>query len=116
MENNKRFIKAWYKWQRVDLPVSNFRQKRVKSLTYKIEHDLDHLASYLYTLGESVLSGSKIEIKDIVKGELDELEGINKELDICAIPSNEKIPYVNFINATRDMIEAILNHGVAPRA
>lgn len=109
MENNKRFIKAWYRWQRVDLPVSNFRQKRVNALTYKIEHDLDHLAGYLYTLGQKVISDSKIELTDIIKRELNELERINRELDACAIPNTEKKLYANFINATREMLEAILN-------
>ncbi len=107
MTTSKGFVRAWYDWQRVTLPVSNFRQRRVSAPTYEIEHDLDHLASNVASLGGSVISGEKIEYAKLARQELIVLENIASKLELCEVSMNEKSPLLKCIDATRTLLKEI---------
>ena len=88
-------------------PVSNFRQGRVNSPTYQIELELDHLISYVYSLGRSAIGGERIDYASLTKEELTELEDISTKLEMCVISDQEKAAFVEFIDATREILEEL---------
>jgi hypothetical protein len=107
MTKHKGLARAWYNWQHTALPVSNFRQGRVNAPTYKIEHDLDHLNSYLYGLGIEAISGKEIDYSKLVTQEITLLENIGKELEECEISASEKTIYSSYIAVTYALLQVM---------
>lgn len=107
MPYSKDFIRAWYQWQRTTVPVANFRLHRTDAPTYDLEHDLDHLASYVYSLGLKAIGKETADYAKLAAQELVELEQISSKLETCAISGNVKDTLVAYISATRRMLEAL---------
>jgi hypothetical protein len=107
MLSDKTFQKAWFLWRRMLAPVSNFRQGRVNSPTYNIELELDHLISYVYTLGGKAISGESLDYASLAKEELIELEKISGELGTCEISDLDKATFVEYVDSTREVLEAL---------
>lgn len=103
----REFIRAWYAWQRVALPVESFRQNRIRSPTLQLEHDLDHLRTYVQTTGGRFLSGTRWDWPLIVQRHLDELRNAGVELERLALDDAEKRPYREFVAATRRLLTAL---------
>ena len=101
------FIRAWYSWQHCAEPVANFRLKRTDAPTYEIESAIDHLASYTYSLGSSLIGQGDWNHHKLASEELVELEKISSELESCAISETEKTEFREYMAVTRALLEAI---------
>jgi hypothetical protein len=102
----KGFIRMWYAWQHSPEPVSNFRHRRVDAPTYRIEHDLDHLASGVYELCTSVIAG-RWEHARVADEELAELEELSRALEGCPISQDEKNEFRRYMSVTRMLLEEL---------
>jgi CO dehydrogenase/acetyl-CoA synthase beta subunit len=108
MATSKSFTQAWFEWQRSAAPIANFRLERTNAPTYRIEHDLDHLTSYVHALGLKALGNETVDFANLASQEFAELERISGELDRCSISEGEKKPFAAYISATRRVLEELI--------
>lgn len=105
--SNKSFTRAWYDWLRTPCPVANFRNGKVGALTYGVEHDLDHLASNVSRLGQSVIERVEWDYPKLASEELNAITAIETELESLAVTEEERDEYKRYILATRSLLEAV---------
>lgn len=108
MGNSKEFTQAWYHWRHSMAPIANFRLQRTDAPTYRIEHDLDHLASYIYALGLKAVGNEPVDYAKLASQELVELEKIISELERCNISADEKESFTTYLAATRLVLEGLI--------
>jgi hypothetical protein len=104
---SKALVRAWYVWQHSPEPVSSFRHRRIDAPTYGIEHDLDHLASNVYSLGSAAIGRETCDYHQRASEELAEIDRISAELDSCAIPETEKSKLAEYISVTRSLLQEL---------
>ncbi len=107
-DGRREFVRAWYAWQRVPLPVESFRQNRAGSSTLRLEHDLDHLRTDVHSTGSSFLSGTRWDWPSLVARHFDDLWEAEAELERLALCEADKRPYWAFVAATRRMLTALV--------
>jgi hypothetical protein len=101
MPVSKEFIRAWRAWQHAPSPHSNQYLLRKSVSTGKVEHDLDHMESYLYAMGLDAIEGKIYEYADIASRELSDLERISAELESCEIAESAKERFRQHIGIIR---------------
>lgn len=105
----KTFIRAWYEWNRLAVPTKNFRLNRYNTSTYGLELNLDHLSSYVHSLGSGLIEGRKYDFASLAAKELIELNQILLEVENCDIDEEEKDEFRKYISATQLLIQTIQN-------
>ena len=106
-KKREEFVHAWYAWQHVSLPTDNFRLRRRDSPLEAIECALDHMRSYVHSLGLGYLEGKTFEYGQLVKEESSEIEKVLNELASLSIGEEAKRPYREFVAATQQLLDAI---------
>ena len=69
--------------------------------TGRVEHDLDHMESYLYGIGLDVTEGKVYEYAKIASRGLSDLERISSELERCGVAESEKEIFREHIGIVR---------------
>jgi membrane carboxypeptidase/penicillin-binding protein len=69
--------------------------------TGKVEHDLSHMESHLYTIGLAAIEGKDYEYAEIANRELSDLERIGSELESCNIADSDKEIFQQHIGVIR---------------
>jgi hypothetical protein len=100
----REFVRAWYEWQRVALPVDSFRQGRTSSPTMDLEHDLDHMRSYVHDMGSAFLNEGRVTRPERVDRHLEALLAAEEQLTRLELPGEVSEPYSKFIRATRSLL------------
>jgi hypothetical protein len=95
------FIRAWRTWRHSSSPYSNDYLLNKDVATGKVEHDLDHMESYLYGIGLDVIEGKDYEYAEIAGRELSDLERIGSELESCDVAESEKEIFRKHIGIVR---------------
>ena len=90
MRVSNEFIRAWRAWRHSSSPYSNAYFLNKDVATGRVEHDLDHMESYLYGIGLDAIEGKSYEYGEIVIRELSDLERISSELEDCDVAESEK--------------------------
>ncbi len=104
----KSLIQAWAAWQQADAPIANSRLRRHMATTYEIEVQLDHLNSYLYTMGLNIIGGnSSLNYAKQIDQELVELNAIKMAIEKCEIPVNEKLAFTDYVAVTEKLYQEI---------
>lgn len=98
------FVRAWREWLRVETPIENSRHRRFDAPTYEVEVALDHLDSYLYSLGLAVIDGRDLELAKLTSEELSELDRLGCELESLVLTTREKRRFVESIAADRALL------------
>jgi hypothetical protein len=101
MPVSKDFIRAWRAWQHAPSPYSNKYVQRQSVTTGQVEHDLDHMESYLYGIGLDAIEGKSYEYGEIAGRELSDLERISSELESCGVAESEKEIFRKHIGLVR---------------
>lgn len=101
MPLSKGFIRAWRAWQHAPPPYSNKYVLRQSVATGRVEHDLDHMESYLYGIGLDAIGGRSYEYGEIASRELADLERISSELEGCDVAESEKEIFRKHIGIVR---------------
>ena|SRR5947209_5989537 len=101
MPVSNEFIRAWRAWQHASSPHSNQYLMRKSVATGKVEHDLDHMESYLYAMGLDAIEGKNYEYAEIASRELSDLERISLELESCDIRESDKEIFRQHIGVIR---------------
>jgi hypothetical protein len=76
-----------------------------------MELSLDHLASHIYSLGSSVISGEGWNYSQLASDDLAELEEIRSELESCGLQESEMEPFRTYITATQDLLQELIKLG-----
>lgn len=103
MQVSKEFIRAWHTWRRSASPYSNDYLLNKHVPTGKVEHDLDHMESYLYGIGLGAIEGKDYEYAKIAYHELSDLERIFLELENCDATENDKEIFRKHIGIVRNV-------------
>jgi hypothetical protein len=103
MSVSKEFIQAWRTWQHAPSPYSNKYVLRQSVTTGKVEHDLDHMESYLYGIGLDAIEGKTYDYAEIAGRELSDLERISSDLESCDVAEGEKEIFRRHIDIVRAM-------------
>ena len=111
MRVSKEFIRAWRAWQRAPSPYSNKYVLRQSVATSKVEHDLDHMESYLYAVGLDAIEGKVYEYAEIAPRELGDLDKISAELESCTVAEGEKEKFRAQIRVVRAVWEEMRKLG-----
>ena len=77
-------------WRHSSSPYSNAYLLNKDVATGKVEHDLDHMESYLYGIGLDAIEGKVYGYAEIAGRELSDLERISSELESCDVAESEK--------------------------
>ena len=101
MRVSKEFIRAWYTWRHSSASYTNDYLLNKEVATYAVEHDLDHMESYLYGVGLGAIEGKNYDFADVAGRELSDLERISAELDACDAAESEKERFRNHIGIVR---------------
>ena len=101
---------AWRTWQATSLPTDNFRAANARALTYGIECDLDHQASYLPHLVNALAARNPHwDIGLRAGAELRDLEEFKERVERLELPAGEEAPLLFYIAATTELLRAILD-------
>jgi hypothetical protein len=111
MPVSKEFIQAWRAWRHAPFPYSNKYLQRQSVPTERIEHDLDHMDTYLYGMGLDVIGGRESEYAEIAVRDLAELDRIDAELKSCDVAEDEKEIFRAHMQLMRTLLEEIKNLG-----
>jgi hypothetical protein len=109
------FIRAWHEWRHAVCPLSNDYVQNRDSPCFSVEHDLDHMDSWLYCIGNSVIEGKVYEYNQIASEALGELNGISALLEKCDIPENEKKEFQEYILIVRKLWKEIYKISLAQK-
>lgn len=104
----KSFVQAWQVWVRAEAPIKNSRLRRHTEPTYAIELELDHLVSYLHSMGTNIMAGKIFEnYLPQTNHDLATLTQIKISLDNCAGKELEKESFRNYLCQTEKVYEEI---------
>ncbi len=109
------FIRAWYEWRHAVCPLSNDYLQNRESPCFSVEHDLDHMDDWLYSIGHSLIEGKDYEYNQIASEGLVELGEICALLEKCDISENEKEEFQKYILIVRKLWEEIYKISLAQR-
>jgi len=98
------FIRAWRTWLHSAVPSENFHRGRANAPTYRVELDLDHLHSRLYSLGSAVIAGKSWDYAKLVAEELADLDRIGSDLEACTVPEEEKDVFRSYVLLARSVL------------
>lgn len=102
--------RVWETWRAIPIPVDNFRADNGRALTYGIECDLDHQASYLSTMMDALAGENPHwDFKLRAGTELRELNNLTERIECLELPAGIEAPLLNYIGATRDLLCAIID-------
>ncbi|MDQ3649273.1 MAG: hypothetical protein M3458_03125 [Acidobacteriota bacterium] len=107
MRVSKEFTRAWHAWLHAPSPYSSAYLLRKEITTGKVEHDLDHLESYLYSIGLAAIEGREYEYAEIAARDLAELSKINAELEGYDVVEGEKELFRSHIRVVRVLLEEL---------
>ena len=105
------FIKAWRDWLRRPVPASNFRNGRTGSPAYVIEHDIDHAASYIQGLVESLIAGKELDFQNLAAKELAEMHQLVAKLNDSELNGDEKQQYLGYLSDMTFLLREIERTG-----
>ncbi len=105
MALSKTFIQTWRKWIRLEVPTRNLPLNSAKVTTYEVE--LDHLRSYVHSLGNGVIESRNYNFKKLASAELERLNILSLEIESCDIAETEKKELQNYVSTTRLLLEEI---------
>jgi hypothetical protein len=105
------FIRAWYAWRHAPSPYSDAYLLRKEVASGRVEHDLDHMESYLYSLGLAAIEGKNYEYAEVAARDLAELDRISEELEGCDVTEGEKELFRSHIRVVRAVLEEIRKLG-----
>jgi len=111
MPVSKEFIRAWRTWRHAPSPYSNKYVLRQSVPTDKIEHDLDHMESYLYGMGLDAIGGRASEYTEIAARDLAKLDRIGAELESCDVDESGKEIFRAHMQVMRTLLEEIKKLG-----
>ena len=91
-------------------PTDNFRASNARALTYGIECDLEHQASYLETLVEALRAASPDwDFRLRAGAELKDLHNFRDRVECLELPPAVAAPLLAYMGITRQLLEAILS-------
>src|SRR5687767_12351885 len=105
--------RAWLTWLIPPLPVDAFRNGRESSV-YGIELGLDHLRTRLHSLMSGLETNNQWDYAAFAADALEELHQYELELDALRLAETVRIPYQNFIAASRDVAREFARLGSRP--
>lgn len=96
-------------WEGTPRPVANFLAGRVTAITFGIELDLDHQASYLETMIKALLEQNQYWDYGLRAGdELKDLAEFQSRLEALELPDEIAAPFCRYIDATRAMLDMVV--------
>jgi hypothetical protein len=107
MKISKEFIKAWRAWNHITkVPIRKSDYRNAPSLRGIID-ELDHLNSYIYSLGLGVISGNTIGKAKIATDDIVTIDRLAAEIEKCNISEEARSDLEIYIKATRALLEEI---------
>ena len=105
MAISKTFNRAWFKWIRLEFPAKNLHLNSAKVLSYEVE--LDHLRSYVYSLGKGVIENRNYDFGKLASEELERLNELSLEIESYGVTEKEKNELQKYILSTQLLLEEI---------
>jgi hypothetical protein len=96
-----KFMRSWQAWLRAKPPFRITREAPAEPLSAKIRYELSHNASYLYSIGQSAISGKNLAYGRIALEELSALERISANLENQMATSVEKAKIQSYIQLVK---------------
>ena len=103
----KDFIRAWYAWQHTSTPIINNQYSHKLECYDRVVHDLEHMASYLYSVCRNVISDGSISNPQIASQEISALARIETELEDCSIQETEKAQFREYMAFIKALLEEL---------
>jgi hypothetical protein len=108
MSLTSEFQNAVRSWEQTPRPFENFRASRGSALTYGIECDLDHQASYLETMIRQWHERNPHwDFRMRAENELRDLTEYQERIEALELPDGESGPLLRYVFATRLLLETI---------
>lgn len=103
---------AWRDWRRLPVPTESYRQGNRNALTYDLESSLDHVTSYVYSLGSAVMEKKDWDFTMRGIEVLHELGQIRIELEsgIASLDNGKSEEYLQFVDATERLLKELIQH------
>lgn len=107
---------AWEAWKATPLPVDNFLTRNVHAVTYGVECDLDHQASYLVAMVQELdARNPRWEFERHATNERVELREVRERIEALELPDDVEGPLLRYVDATDRLLAAILAYGTGSR-
>lgn len=108
MNLTSEFQNAVRSWEQTPRPFENFRTSRGSALTYGIECDLDHQASYLETMiRQWQEKNPHWDFRMRAQNELRDLGEYKERIAALELADDESGPLLRYVFATRLLLETI---------
>lgn len=96
-------------WKATPRPVENFLAGSGKALTYDVECDLEHQASYIETMVRALQEGNPHwDFAMRAEGELKDLTEFEERIDCLELPVEQSGPLRRYTEATRAVLKEVL--------
>ena len=105
MALSRTFIQTWRKWIRLDISTRKLPLNSAKAKSYEVE--LDHLRSYVHSLGNGVIESRNYNFKELASAELERLNKISLEIESNDVKGTENEELQHYISTTRLLLEEI---------
>ena len=100
---------AWRAWTETPRPFENFWEEKVDALSFGVELDLDHQATYLDGLMEELARGNREWHFHVhAQRELRDLEDFWGRIEAIELPAVVFARFDRYAKATRRLLNAIL--------
>jgi hypothetical protein len=101
----------WTEWNATPLPVDNFLSGDVRALTYGIECDLDHHASYVIALIDEFQAGNpRWEFQTLATTKRAELHELKERIRALELPEHVAAAFERYTDATDQLLLAVSQH------
>lgn len=95
-------------WEETPRPFQNFRAKCGSALTYGIECDLDHQASYIEVMIRAWQErNSHWDFRMRAESELRDLREYRERVEALELPVEESAPLLRYVSATEHLLRAV---------
>jgi hypothetical protein len=104
-------LRSWREWQRSLPAFDRVRASRAITSLSGVEHDLDHLASYIAWLFRALLNGEEFDFSRLANDQIQTLGSITEQLDI-EVDSVRAAELREFISGTEKLLRLLVREDV----
>lgn len=107
MLNNPQFVRAWYNWLRLRRPTESYAVGRRGAPGYDTECEIDHIYSWVYSIGSDHLGGHG---RDYVHGTdslLDDIGELRERIRGEELAPELRARYEGYLQSTADLLIAL---------
>src|SRR5829696_1113558 len=97
----KSLVCAWRDWLRIPAPVANARARQRSAPAYRVEVELDRVASHACSLVQGALARQPWDYSALAADGLEELHHVAVQLDRCDLTHAQRAPCERYCGKSR---------------